>query len=153
MSWDAPDRYWRFAFGEDPPADLRPAWAIATRAVTRDLGCRRHGRPISFTKVGWCFVVSDGWVAVGFEAFGDADVGGYQRCLSYRLETFPAQAMVWLAGDVQEQLTGHEFVQWPIAGQHVLAPRIIDDQAVWVELSTNTFTSPIGELYAAPEHV
>ena len=60
------------------------------------------------------------------------------------------QALVWLADDVQEQLNGQEFVQWPIAGQHVLAPRIIDGQAVWVEPSTNAVTAPIGELFAAP---
>ena len=149
MSWDAPDRCWRFAIGEDPPADLPAAWATAARAVTRDLNCRRQGRLISFTEVGWCVVVSDGWVAVGFEAIGDADVGGYQRCLSYRLETFAAQALVWLADDVQHQLTGFEFVQWPIAGQRVLAPRIVDDQAVWVDPSTNTVTAPIGELCTA----
>ena len=87
---------------------------------------------------------------VGFEANDDADVGGYQRCQSYRLETSAAQALVWLADDVQEQLNGQEFVQWPIAGQHVLAPRIIDGQAVWVEPSTNAVTAPIGELFAAP---
>lgn len=151
MPWDAPDRCWRFAVGEDPPADLPAAWATAARAVTHDLDCRQHGRLVSSTKVGWCFLVSDGgWIAVGFEANDDADVGGYQRCQSYRLETSAAQALVWLADDVQEQLNGQEFVQWPIAGQHVLAPRIIDGQAVWVEPSTNAVTAPIGELFAAP---
>ncbi len=153
MSWDAPDRCWRFAMDDDPPADLPAAWATATRAVTRDLDCRRHGRHITFANVTWRFVVSDEWVAVGFETPGDADVGAYQRCLSYRLETSPAQALVWLAGDVQEQLTGHEFVQWPIAGQRVLDPRIVDDHAVWVEPSASTVTAPIGELCAAPDHI
>lgn len=82
--------------------------------MTHDLDCRQHGRLVSSTKVGWCFLVSDGeWIAVGFEANDDADVGGYQRCQSYRLETSAAQALVWLADDVQEQLNGQEFVQWP----------------------------------------
>jgi hypothetical protein len=63
MSWDAPDRCWRFAIDDDPPADLPAAWATATRAVTRDLDCRRHGRPITFANVMWRFVVSDEWVA------------------------------------------------------------------------------------------
>jgi hypothetical protein len=101
----------------------------------------------------WRFAVSDEWVALGFEAPRDAEVGAYQRCLSYRLETSAAQALVWLAGDVQYELAGYEFVQWPIAGQRILDPRIVDDQAVWVEPSTNTVTAPIGELCAAPEDI
>jgi hypothetical protein len=149
MAWDAPDRCWRFAIGDDPPADLPTAWATAARAVTRDLDCRRHGRPITFANVGWRFVVSGEWVAVGFEAPGDADVSAYRRCLSYRLETSTAQALVWLAEDVQYELAGYEFVQWPIAGQRMLDPRILDNLAVWVEPSSNTVTAPIGELCAA----
>jgi hypothetical protein len=149
MAWDAPDRCWRFAIDDDPPADLPAAWATATRAVTRDLDCRRHGRPITFANVKWSFVVSDEWVALGFEAPRHADVGSYQRCLSYLLETSPAQALVWLAHDVQYELTGYEFVQWPVAGQRILDPRIVDDHAVWVEPTTNTVTAPIGELCAA----
>lgn len=153
MSWDAPDWCWRFAIGDDPPADLPAGWATATCAVTRDLDCHRHGRPITFANVMWRFVVSDEWVALGFEAPGDADVGTYRRCLSYRLETSAAQALVWLAGDVQYQLAGYELVQWPIAGQRILDPRIVDDQAVWVESSTNAITAPIGELCATPDHI
>jgi hypothetical protein len=151
MSWDVPDRSWRFAIDGDPPADLPTTWAIATRAVTRDLDCRRHGRPITFANVLWCFVVSDEWLALGFETGGEADVGAYRRCLSYRLETSATQALVWLAHDVQYELAGYEFVQWPVAGQHILDPRIVDDRAVWVEPATNTVTAPIGELCAAPD--
>lgn len=150
MSWDVPDRFWRFAIGGDPPVDLPDAWATAVRAVTRDLDCRRQGRPITFANVEWRFVVSDEWVAVGFEAPGDADVGAYQRCLSYRLETSAAQALVWLADDVQYELAGFEFVQWPVAGRRILHPRIVDGYAVWVEPNTDAVTSPIGELCAGP---
>jgi hypothetical protein len=153
MSWDVPDRSWQFAIDGAPPADLPAAWATATRAVTRDLACRRYGRPITFANVLWRFVVSDDWVALGFETRGDADVGAYQRCLSYRLETSPTQALAWLADDVQYELTGYEFVQWPIAGQRILSPRIVDNRAVWVEPATNTVTAPIGGLCAAPDHL
>lgn len=100
----------------------------------------------------WRFVVSDGAVALGFEAPGDADVGSYRRCLDYRLETSPTQAAVWLADDVQYELSGYEFVQWPIAGQRILHPRIIDDRPVWVDPATDEVTSGIGELCAAPDH-
>jgi hypothetical protein len=131
------------------PPDLPGAWATATRAVTRDPHCRRHGRPITLTNMLWRFAVSEEWVALGFETPVDADVGAYQRCLGYRLEASPAQALVWLADDVQYELTGYEFVQWPIAGQRILEPRIIDDHAVWVDPRTNTVTAPIGELCTA----
>lgn len=91
-------------------------------------------------------MVAGEWVALGFETSGVADVNEYQRCMGYLLETSPAQAMVWLAQDVQDELTGNEFVQWPIAGQRILDPRIVDDHAVWVEPSTNAIAAPIGEL-------
>lgn len=149
----APDRSWRFAVDGDPPADLPAPWAIATRAVTNDLACRRHGRPITFANVWWSFLVSDEWIAVGFETRGEADVSAYQRCVNYRIDTSPTQALVWLASDVQDELTGGEFVQWPIAGQRILDPRIVDDRAVWVEPATNTVTAPIGELCADPNHL
>lgn len=97
----------------------------------------------------WSFVVSDDeWLAVGFGADPDADVGPYERCQSYRLHTSAAQATVWLADDVQEQLTGHEFVQWPNADRRVLAARLVDGQAAWVEPGTNRFAAQIGELCA-----
>lgn len=83
--------------------------------MTHDLECRRDGRPIIFANVMWRFVVSDEWVALGFEAPGDADVGAYQGCPSFRVETSRAQALGWLARDVQYELTGYEFVQWPVA--------------------------------------
>jgi hypothetical protein len=153
MSWDVPNRSWQFAIGDDSPADLPAAWAAAARAVTRDLDCRRHGRPITFTNVMWRFVVSGESVALGFEASGETDVGAYHRCMNYRLETSAPQALVWLAGDVQYELAGYEFVQWPIAGHRILDPRIVDDQAVWVEPSTNAITAPIGELRAAPDEI
>lgn len=149
VSWDVPDRRWRFVIGDDPPADLPDTWGAAVRAVTRDLACRRHGRLITFTNVGWSFLVSDQAIVVGFDGPSDADVGAYQRCLGYLLETSAAQALVWLAGDVQYKLAGFEWVQWPIAGQHMLDPRLVDDHAVWVEPSTNKVAAPIGELCTA----
>ncbi|WP_454792934.1 hypothetical protein [Mycolicibacterium lutetiense] len=116
MSWDAPELCWQFLVGDDPPSDLPAAWASATRAATRDLDCRRHGRPISFDNVMWKISAADGSVCVGFALAGDA----YQRCNSYRLDTTAAQATVWMADDVQYELTGYEFVQWPIAGHRIL---------------------------------
>ncbi len=150
MSWDVPERRWEFPIGEDPPSDLPAAWASASRAVTRDLGCRLHGRRISFHNVFWTILTDNGSVCVGFELAGDADVSPYRRCLEYRLDTTTAQATVWMADDVQYELGGYEFVQWPIAGQHTLIARIIDDQAVWVDPKTGAVISPIGQLCRAP---
>lgn len=131
MSWDAPEQHWQFPIGDDPPNDLPAAWASASRAVTRDLGCRRDGRPIGFHNVWWTFLADNGSVRLGFELAGDADVGAYARPSDFRLNTTEAQATVWLAGDVQYELTGYEFVQWPSAGRHLLFPRIVDDRASW----------------------
>ena len=50
----------------------------------------------------WKFLASDGFVCVGFALAGDADVGAYHRCKSYRLHTTTAQATVWIADDIQE---------------------------------------------------
>lgn len=93
----------------------------------------------------WNFKASEDWIALGF----DGPVGAYHRCLGYRLETSAPQALVWLASDVQYTLAGSEWVQWPISGQRMLDPRLVDDRAVWVEPSTNALTAAVGELCTA----
>ena len=150
VSWHAPDQCWRFAMGGNPPADLPHAWAVAADAVARDLHCRRHGRQVTLSNMSWRFVTSDGWLALGFEAPPGADIDSYERCMGSRVETSVAQAMVWLAEDVQYELTGYEFVQWPITGKRILEPRLIEDHAVWAEPGSNTVVAPIGELCTAP---
>jgi hypothetical protein len=148
MAWSAPERRWRFGIGDDPPGEIPASWASATRAVTRDLSCRRHGRPISFCNVMWTIQVDHGFVSVGFALAGDADLGAYSRCKSYRLVTTAAQAAVWMADDIHEELAGYEFVQWPIANQRILDPRLVDDQAVWLDPATGAIVASIGGLCA-----
>jgi hypothetical protein len=148
MAWEAPERRWQFRIGDDPPDEVPAAWASATRAVTRDLRCRRYGRPISFHNVMWTIQSDHEFISVGFALAGDADLGAYTRCKSYRLMTTPAQASVWMADDIQEELAGYEFVQWPIAGQHILNPELVDDQAVWLDPCTGAVVASIGELRA-----
>ena len=133
--------------GDDPPGDLPDAWAAAAHAVTRDLDCRRHGRPLSFDGMTWSFKASGEWIAVGF----DGPVGTYHRCLGYLLEAAAPQALVWLAGDVQYKLAGTEWVQWPIAGHRMLDPRIVEDRAVWVDPRSNAVAARIGQLCTAAD--
>ena len=99
----------------------------------------------------WKIAADDGSVCVGFALAGDADVDAYQRCVGYRLDTTAAQATVWLAGDVQDELTGYQFVQWPIAGRRILVPQIIDGQARWVNPRTDAVIASVGELCHAAE--
>jgi hypothetical protein len=56
-----------------------------------------------------------------------------------------------MADDVQDELAGYEFVQWPIAGRHILRPQIVNDQASWIDPTTATTVALIGNLCQAPE--
>lgn len=133
--------------GGDPPGDLPGAWAAAAWAVSRDLACPRYGGPNSVVGMAWSFKAFDGAIAVGFDGFSPI----YHRCMGYLLETGAAQATVWLAGDVQYELAGSEWLQWPLAGRHMLDPRIVDGQAMWMEPSADTITAPIGALCTAAD--
>ncbi|MDT5281624.1 MAG: hypothetical protein QOJ20_2819 [Mycobacterium sp.] len=92
----------------------------------------------------WKIAADDGSVCVGFALADDADVGAYQRCNSYRLDTTAAQATVWMADDVQYELTGYEFVQWPIAGRRILVPPLADAQWAKQHLARATMALPNG---------
>jgi len=76
---------------------------------------------------------------------GDADVGAYARSGDFSLDATEGQATVWLAGDVQYELTGYEFVEWPCAGRHLLFPRIVDNRASWVDPTTEAVLAPMIE--------
>jgi hypothetical protein len=151
MSWETPDQSWQFMIGDDPPGDLPAEWAAASQAVTRDLNCRRYGRPVTLRNVMWRFLAADGFVCVGFALAGDADVGAYERCKSYRLHTTTAQATVWMADDIQEELAGYEYVQWPIAGNHILSAEIVGNRASWINPTNDTTVSLIGKLCEMPD--
>jgi hypothetical protein len=80
---------------------------------------------------------------------GDADIRAHRRCRGYRLHTTAAQASVWMADEVQDELTGYEFMQWPIAGRHLLRPQLVDDQVSWLGPTTDTVIASIGDLCPA----
>ena len=94
----------------------------------------------------WSILADHGAVCVGFALAGEADVGAYRRSMNYRLDATAAQALVWMADDVQYELAGYEFVQWPMAGRRILVPEIVDDRAVWVDPIAGTVVAAIGEL-------
>ncbi|ORB34700.1 hypothetical protein BST41_30370 [Mycolicibacterium porcinum] len=122
-------------------------WAAAVAAVTRDLGCRRNGRAVSLESVEWTLAVfSDGSVAIGFATTADdADLSAFSVGRGFALEATCAQAMVWVASVVQDELAGYEFVQWPSDGSRLYAPDLIDGTAVWVDHAGRVI-APIGAL-------
>jgi hypothetical protein len=38
-----------------------------------------------------------------------------------------------MADYIQEELAGHEYVQWPIAGHHILRAQIVNGEASWID--------------------
>jgi hypothetical protein len=143
---------WQVPVGGQAPAEVPAHWVSALAAVSQDLQCRRYGRTISFDDVAWVLIVhADGRVYIGITPLGvRTDVGGFERGAGYILDTTAAQAMVWIAEAIQDELAGYEFVQWPIDGQRILVPEIRDDNAVWVRRATNDVVCRIGDLCRQP---
>ncbi|WKG00830.1 hypothetical protein [Mycolicibacterium sp. HK-90] len=85
-------------------------------------------------------------MSIGLTALtDDADLGSFSAGRGFALDTTPAQAMVWVASVVQDQLAGYEFVQWPSDGRRLLVPTLRGSDAVWVDHSDRV-VSPIGAL-------
>ncbi|WP_454790239.1 hypothetical protein [Mycolicibacterium lutetiense] len=140
-------REWRVPLFGGAPSEVPGEWVAALAAVTRDLRCRRQGRAISLEGVEWALTVfSDRSVSIGMAPLtGEADLGSFSAGRGFALATTPAQAMVWAASVVQDQLAGYEFVQWPSDGWRLLAPDLEDGKAVWVDRNDRV-VSPIGAL-------
>lgn len=68
----------------------------------------------------------------------------------FDVDTSAAQASVRVAERTQDELTGYEFVQWPIDGPRPLAPKMRNGEAVWMNTSTDTVVAPIGALMSEP---
>lgn len=107
---------------------------------------------MSFDGVEWTLTVfSNRSVAVGMRTLADgADLGAFSAGRGFVLETTPAQAMVWVASVVQDELAGYEFVQWPSDGRRLLTPDLRGGQAVWVDRGDRV-VAPIGALCDEPE--
>ena len=146
MVFPGADREWRVPLVGQAPTEVPDEWVAALTAVTLDLRCRRHGRAVSLDGLEWALTVfSQGWVSIGMATLtDDADLGAFSMGRGFALETTPAQAMVWVASVVQDELAGYEFVQWPSDGWRLLDPELRDGEAVWVDPSSDSVVSPIG---------
>jgi hypothetical protein len=152
--WEGAGR-WRVSLVGQAPDNVPGQWVTGLAAVTRDLRCRRYGRTVSIEAVEWeLTVTSEGWVAIGLAKLTDAsDLSPFAICQSYTLETTPAQAMVWTAEAIQDELAGYEFVLWPSDGRRLLTPEIRAGEAVWIDSSTDSVVSRIGALCEARHSV
>jgi hypothetical protein len=153
MTASAPTKRWLVPLGTSPPDDLPEWWAFAVAAVSHDLGLRRHGRTIDLDHVVWNLASdADGsmYIGVVMASVGDLEPQWPGRTAGFLVETIAAQAAVWMAETVQDELAGYEFVQWPIHGQRLLLPRIVDGAAVWVDPSSGISVAPVGGLADEP---
>jgi hypothetical protein len=137
---------------ESPPNDLPSPWAAAVAAVSRDIRYRRHGREIDDELVVWELTVNaNGSMYIGMAITSEpADLPPFSGGSGIPVDASAAQATVGVAEKTQDELTGYEFVQWPIDGQRLLAPKVQDGEAVWVNTSTHTVVAPIGDLTGEP---
>lgn len=141
-------RTWQVPVGGPAPDKLPAQWASAFGAVARDLRCHRYGRTVSFDNVAWELTENtDGSVYIGIAKLADdTDLYAFSQGRGYTLTTTTAQATVWIAQAIQDELAGYEWVQWPLDGWRLLIPEIRNGLAQWVNAVTGVAASPIGEL-------
>ncbi len=77
---------------------------------------------------------------------GTRDISGFSYFNALSMETAFADAAVWVADAVQTNLAGYDFVQWPSRGRHLLVPRLLDGEPVWIDPHGDVTISRIGEL-------
>lgn len=139
---DEPDFYDRPAAGCEPPT----AWVDAIVAVARDLRCFRYGRDVNPDKLMWELSVGHtDAVMIGWSAA--AGISGFSLCDgTMRTDATFAEAARSVAGITQTELAGYDFVQWPSQGKHLLRPRRVDGEPVWIDRHTEKAVAAIGAL-------
>ena len=145
-------RRWHISLDGQPPKDLPSPWATAVAAVSHDIHCRRHGRKIDVEFVVWELTANtDGSMYIGMAITSEpANLRPFSGGSGFTVDASAAQATVWVAEKTQDELTGYEFVQWPIDGQRLLVPKVRNGEAVWVDTVTHTVVAPIGALTGEP---
>lgn len=148
------NRRWRIASEGQPPEDLPSPWATAVAAVSHDLHFRRYGRELDVEFVVWELTANaDGSIYIGMIIAPEPDgLRPFSGGSGFTVDASAAQATVWMAEKTQDELTGYEFVQWPIASQRLLAPTLRNGEAVWMDTSNRTVVAPIGALTSEPLH-
>jgi hypothetical protein len=145
-------RRWHISLDGPPPEDLPSSWATAVAAVSHDIRYRRHGRNIDVELVVWELTANaNGSMYIGMAITSEpAEIPPFSGGSEATVDASAAQASVWVAEKTQFELTGYEFVQWPINGQRILVPKVQDGEAVWVDTSTNGAVALIGDLTDEP---
>jgi hypothetical protein len=129
-----------------PNGPRRPQYRATSAAADvagRSTSRTWHGISLPMPTAG-CISVSRHWpttpISLPFHAGADTP------------STPPAgQATVWLAGAMQDELAGSEFVQWPIDGHRLLIPEFRNGLAFWVD-STARIVTGIGDLCNSRRH-
>ncbi|WP_241962050.1 hypothetical protein [Rhodococcus opacus] len=95
----------------------------------------------------WRFAMTDGGPDF-YETPGQYAVttGWRGLCHGVPMDAPYPQATVWGADTAQGELTGYEFIQWPLRGRHILNPRLRQEEPVRVDAHTDTAVADIGEL-------
>lgn len=96
-------------------------------------------------------MTEDGFMYVGTALTSEpADLPSYTGGSGLPVDASAAQAAVVVADRTPNELTGYEFVQWPVDGRRLLAPKLLGGEAVWVNTSTHTVIAPIGGCRRTP---
>ncbi|UOG20182.1 hypothetical protein MTX80_13190 [Gordonia amicalis] len=108
----------------------------AVAAIERDLGCWVSKKPLpDFSGYEWDILVVGefGLAHVQLRRWDESGWGGYLRTENPLDRDLPtAQATAFLADELQGDLTGNAWIDWPSAGWDILHATVVDGTAVWV---------------------
>lgn len=131
--------------GEGPGFDPPEPWTQALAAVARDLRCLTFGRDVKVGRLEWNFAINgEYYVSIGWQGAGG--ISGFSCGHGLTMDATFGEAAVWVADTVQGELAGYDFVQWPSWGRHLLVPRLLAGEPVWVDPHGEMVIGPIGQL-------
>lgn len=142
MTSDYPFRVvasWTRRWGTDlwlGPSELPSNWSSAVTAVENDLRCWVRKKPLpDFADHTWEVLITEfGGVKVQLRRHGLRGWNGDLMTVNPEsVDLSTARATVHLADEVQGDLTGNAWIDWPSAGWDVLVPTVVDGIAMWVK--------------------
>ena len=149
--FDVTDRWtrtWRTRHW-DGATEIPSRWASAVAAVENDLSCWTRKKPLpDFTDHEWdVLVVDSDNVLFQLRQRDSTGWGGYFMTDNPLEADRPAaNCIVFLADEVQGNLTGYHRIDWPSAGWDVLDPRVVDGTAMWCRTRDGTPIARVGAL-------